>query len=172
MIAANLIDAVENNETSISEAKTQLEELLRTSNGARGFFVSFLTGHSKLSQNVPPEFLDEFKVHADLVYDLLIKNVVMSASTGYANLLAGEADTARKSLAVSEKTMAIIKGLRDPAMVKIIDLMIESIDILLNGAKDAESMYCQFLRRWGYDKAQLDFAKTTILSALAQDSKI
>jgi len=48
--SADLIDAIDSGATSAAEALPQLNQIMQSANGARGFFVSLLTGDSALSK--------------------------------------------------------------------------------------------------------------------------
>src|SRR4051812_1828756 len=79
-LSTDLIYSVETGEVSAAKAVEHLNAIVSSTNGARGFFVALLTGESALSSNLPEEFIDSFRIHSDIVCDLLTKNLIMSAT--------------------------------------------------------------------------------------------
>jgi 4-diphosphocytidyl-2C-methyl-D-erythritol kinase len=136
---------------------------MQSANGARGFFVSLLTGDSALSKNLPDELLTAFKNNAEIVYDLLAKNAVMSSSTAYQHLQSGDEENARKSISVAKKSLAIINKLNCNEMRSTMEQMARAIDNKIDApAVDENLHYAPFLARWRYSKEQLDYARTLI----------
>jgi len=164
---SDLIDAIDSGETTAAQALPQLNEIMQSANGARGFFVCLLTGDSPLSENVPDELLTAFKNNSEIVFDLLAKNAVMSSATAYQHLQSGDQDNARKSISVAKKSMAIINKVNCGAMKSTMEAMVSAIDNKIAEAVVDESLhYAPFLMRWRYSKEQLDYARTLIAQGI------
>jgi hypothetical protein len=166
----HLIEQVGTGELSAEDALPELLTITQSMNGARGFFVAFLTGDSQLSENPPAQFYQAFKQNKEIVYDLLAKNVVMSSATAHTHLMNNDPAAAEKSMAVARKTLTIIKNLNDSVISDTMKLMSEALEKQINdgdSAGDSElPQYVPFLRRWRYSKEQLDHVRNVLAQAL------
>lgn len=155
-LSNDLLYAVETGETTPESAAEHLNSIVSSINGARGFFVALLTGESKLSNDVPEEFLDAFRKHADIVCDLLTKNLIMSATMIITHRRNGDPAMEANSHSVNEKTKRIIRRLDNEAMARHLLSMADAIKHKLQtGEDDHGSDYSPFLQRWRYDAEQL-----------------
>jgi hypothetical protein len=168
-LSTDLIYSVETGEVSAADAVEHLNSIVSSINGARGFFVALLTGESKLADDVPEPFIDAFRSHADIVCDLLTKNLIMSATMAITHRRNGDAKMEANSLAVNEKTKRIIRRLDNEAMARHLLSMTDAIQHKLKtGEDDHGSDYSPFLQRWRYDAEQLK-AGLVALSELNPD---
>ena len=166
-LSANLIEAIDAGQITAAEALAPLNEIMQSTNGARGFFVSLLTGDSAFSENIPDELVTACKNNSEIVYDLLAKNAVMSSCTAYQHLQSGDPESAGKSAAVAKKSLAIINKLNCAGMKSTMEAMISAIENKIgpnseSGAVDESLHYAPFLARWRYSNEQLDHARSII----------
>ncbi|HEY9679020.1 MAG TPA: hypothetical protein V6C76_13505 [Drouetiella sp.] len=162
-LSTDLIYAFERGESTIENASEHLDKIVSTANGARGFFVALLTGESNLANNLPPEFIDVLKSHPDVVCDLLVKNLVMSATMAVTHERNGDKKSADGSRSVNSKTKSIICRMDCSEMTRQIHSMKDAIqNKVQTGTDDHPSEYAPFLARWRYDAEQLKEALTAL----------
>jgi hypothetical protein len=168
-LSTDLIYTVDCGEVSPADAVEHLNSIVSSTNGARGFFVALLTGESALSKDVPEAFIEVFKNHPEIICDLLIKNLIMSATMAVTHNRNHDAKMEASSLAVNQKTKNIIQRLDNEAMARHILSMTDAIvHKLATGEDDHGSDYSPFLQRWRYDADQLKHALAS-LAELSQD---
>ena len=132
------------------DAKTitqKFTELVSTENGARGFFVTYLT--SDLSHREYPslEVITALKTSPIFVNELLVKNLAMSTAMVIYHRSQGDEENARGSEKVQEKTGQLIKQLLSPALG-------EKLQQLATSLNTGQGEYQAFLELWGYDNCQ------------------
>lgn len=133
---------------SIAQLAVAVAELVATSNGARGFFVVWLTGDNALAEVVPPEILGALRTAPGQVAELLAKNLAMSTATACTHRANGDLVSASGSEQVSRRTQTLIAHLNLAAVNEQLTLLQISLDRI-------DGQYSAFLRRWGYGAAQL-----------------
>ncbi len=133
-------------------------DLVATQEGARGFFVGYLTnGLAVVDNKVHPGIVAGLQAHPEVVADLLVKNLAMSTAQNLHFLREEQADMAANSATVAKRSRQLIDSLQMPE-VKVISQQI--IEAIRTGAGE----YAEFLERWGYDAEQ----KKAIEQALDQ----
>jgi hypothetical protein len=156
-MSTDLIYSVDSGEITPAAAVEHMDSIVSSTNGARGFFVALLTGESKLSDNLPQEFIEVFKKHPEIICDLLIKNLIMSATMAVTHNRNGDAKMEASSRSVNQKTKNIIQRLDNEAMGRHILSMTDAIHHKLTTGEDEHgSDYSPFLQRWRYDGEQLN----------------
>ncbi|NCR40799.1 MAG: hypothetical protein GPJ21_13525 [Microcystis aeruginosa W13-11] len=125
----------------------KITELVSTENGARGFFVTYLT--SDLSHREYPslEVITALKTSPIFVNELLVKNLAMSTAMVIYHRSQGDQENAQGSEKVQEKTGQLIKQLLSPALG-------EKLQQLATSLNTGQGEYQAFLKRWGYDDCQ------------------
>ncbi|NEO07128.1 hypothetical protein [Moorena sp. SIO3I8] len=139
--------------------------LVKTKNGARGFFVTYLTSDSTLADNPSPEVITALESSPEIVAELLVKNLAMSAAMGLNHRRNGKEDMAqgsdrvRCSVGAAPRTRSanLIKQLNMPSLFDIAQQLRQSA---LTGVGN----YQEFLQRWRYDSEQ----KQVIHQALSE----
>ena len=132
---------------SPSDIERTIAELVKTQNGARGFFVTYLTSDQTFADNPSPEVVQALRSHSDTVAELLAKNVAMSAAMALAHRRKGDEEMAQSSERVRDRTSHLIKLIDRPGVYSICREILES-------AITGEGSYKAFLERWGYDTEQ------------------
>ncbi len=129
------------------EMAAAIAELVKTETGARGFFATYLTSDSAIADNPPTPLVQALQSSPDVVADLLVKNLAMSAAQVVFHRRNHKEDMAEASEQVRQRTARLIKLVALPA---VYDRSAE----LLASATTGEGSYKAFLERWGYDAEQ------------------
>ncbi len=138
-----------------SQLESEIATLIKTANGARGFFVCFLTGEwgdipssgvIKALQSVPTA-----------IAELLVKNLAMSTAMTITHQRAENIEQAKGSDRVAKRTAFLINQV-DLAEVREIALQMQQ------SANTNAGEYLSFFKKWNYDAEQ----KQAIANVLAQ----
>ncbi len=122
-----------------------LTELVRSDNGARGFFVFYLT--NQIADNPTEPIISALRSVPEPSAELLVKNLAMSVAMKITHRRNGNEAMALSSEKVSVRTANLIK-LLNLAEVKII------ADLMRTSALSGGGKYEDFLKKWGYDFEQ------------------
>jgi hypothetical protein len=125
----------------------KLTELVSTENGARGFFVTYLTSDLPYTEHPSLEVITALKTSPILVNELLVKNLAMSTAMVIYHRKQGDEENARGSERVQEKTGQLIKQLLSQSLG-------EKLQQLATSLNTGQGEYQAFLERWGYDDCQ------------------
>ena len=136
------------------QLQTAITTLLRTSNGARGFFVVWLTHDWQVS--LAP-IVHALNTHPDPSRELMVKNLVMSTAMAITHQRQGNATQAQMSLATARRSTELLNQWKHPHLASIVQSMIASIDT--DGGD-----YGSFLQKWGYDTEQKQAMKSALLA--------
>lgn len=128
------------------EIAAVISKLVETENGARGFFVTYLTSESSLADNPSPAIVQALQTSPEVVA-LLVKNLAMSAAQVVFHRRNQNEEMAQASERVRQRTAHLIE-LVELAAVR------DRIDKLLQTLARGEGEYKAFLERWGYDIEQ------------------
>jgi hypothetical protein len=139
------------------QVQSFVTDLVATQEGARGFFVGYLTNGLAVVDKVHPGIILGLAAHPSVVADLLVKNLAMSTAQNLHFLRENQADMAANSATVAKRSRQLIDALQMPE-IKVIAQQI--IDAIRTGTGE----YVEFLERWGYDAEQ----KGAIEKALSQ----
>lgn len=142
-----LITARINQEINAQEFAEGVRSLVQSDNGARGFFVMYLTLDDELADQP-----DEFLIHAlqsspEIVSELLVKNLVMSTAMGITHRRNQDETLAQGSDQVQRRTQGLIRSLNLP------ELRTKAQELHRNAGGEP-GVYSDFLDRWGYDLEQ------------------
>jgi len=134
-------------QTNISPAElaSALVELLQTSNGARGFWVTFLTG--AWADHPTPALINALKAVPQPSAELMVKNVAMSSAMAITHQRHGDLESALRSQAVTRRSLHILQLWQSPTAQAIAQAMYDS-------AVGKGEAYANFLAKWGYDSEQ------------------
>jgi hypothetical protein len=144
-------------EVSAPESSEAIAQLVKSENGARGFFVTYLTSEGALADNPSPEVIQALQASPDIVAELLVKNLAMSAAQAITHRRKGNEEMAQGSDRVRSRTTRLIEQLKLPQVRDRAVALHES-------AATGEGTYKTFLQRWGYDAQQ----RQVICKALEQ----
>ena len=138
------------------ETEAAIADLVKSENGARGFFVTYLTSGT-LADNPAPEIVRALQSSPEIVAELLVKNLAMSAAMAVTHRRHQKAEMAQGSDRVRDRTTRLIQMVKLPKIGEISRSLRDS-------AATGEGSYKAFLQRWGYDVEQ----RQVICQALAE----
>jgi hypothetical protein len=138
---------LKSDELTQSQILEFVSELVQTPNGARGFFVTYLTAPDPICDEPHPEIITALQTHPEVAAELLVKNLVMSTAQQLYHQRRTDREMAASSATVATRTTKIIQQLDLP---QIQEMCRELVASDLNGT----GAYAEFLTRWGYDEEQ------------------
>lgn len=143
----SLLEQVEANQLSPEQIHEAIAALVQSENGARGFFVTYLTSNSSLANHPSEELVQALRSSPDIVAELLAKNVAMSAAMTLTHSRNEDEAMAQSSQQVRD---------RSATLIKLVDLeaVYDRCRKLLESAVTGAGSYQAFLDRWGYDAEQ------------------
>jgi hypothetical protein len=147
------------NELTSSQIQDFVAALVQTANGARGFFVTYLTAPDPICDEPRSEIIAALQANPDIAADLLVKNIAMSTAQQLYHQRRNDPDMVASSATVAARTTKMIHQLNLP---QIQDMCRELVATIQTGT----GAYSEFLTRWGYDDEQ----KTSIAQIVAQFS--
>jgi hypothetical protein len=134
--------------------------LLQSANGARGFFVTFLTGDSPLADVPTPGILTALRSAPAIVASLMVKNLAMSTAMQLHHQRHDDPVNAAGSARVQARSQQLIHALAMPP------IQIE-LQQLLDSVSTGSGEYQDFLGRWGYDQAQLQAIQDVVAGMIS-----
>ena len=137
----------ENNEISDEVIADRIGELIKTVDGARGFFVISLSIDCPLMDRLPDALIFQLRSSGEIVVDLIAKNLAMSSAMVI---------THGKNNDIQEFQSERIK-IRCIELLKLLDStqVKKRLDVLLEGIK-GNGKDLKFLNRWGYNGEQIN----------------
>jgi hypothetical protein len=157
-LTQELMGKMENDTISPSQVQETVSELVATSNGARGFFVTYLTADASLPDYPSQAVLAGLKTSPELVSELLVKNVAMSTAMAITHRRQENESMAQSSDRVQRRSANLIRLLNNQLIQEKAQQMRDSA---LTGEGEAE---VAFFDRWGYDQEQ----RSAIAQSLGQ----
>lgn len=153
----SLITQMEAGSLAAADLQAALTDLVSSENGARGFFVTYLTDERTLADHPTAAVVQALQTSPEIVSELLVKNLAMSSAMAIAHRRNGDADMAQGSDRVKRRTAHLIHLLQLPQLQ-------EKASQLLHSVTCGGGVYQTFLDRWGYDDEQ----RKAIQAAIAQ----
>ncbi len=150
-------DLLSHSDLDDAQLESKIAALVQTANGARGFFVCFLTGEWKLADAPSAPIIRALQSTPDAIAELLVKNLVMSTAMAITHRRVGNAEQAEGSDRVAKRTALLIKKV-DLLEVRAIATQVNDAALTNTGE------YVSFLEKWGYDAEQ----KQAIANVLAK----
>lgn len=146
-LTQSLLSQQEAGELSQQEAGDAIAQLIKTANGARGFFVTYLTSEGTLADSASPEVIQALQSSPDTVAELLVKNLAMSAAMAVTHRRNLDEQNAQGSDRVRMRTLRLIEKIELP---QVHDIALALRESAVTGA----GTYKTFLQTWGYDAEQ------------------
>ncbi|MGG6292918.1 hypothetical protein ACQ4M4_00725 [Leptolyngbya sp. AN02str] len=146
---------------SETDLRQTVAQLVATENGARGFFVAYLTDERSLADQPSAGLIEALRSSPTIVSDLLVKNLAMSAAMAIAHRRNQNESMAQGSDRVRSRTTELIQQLNLSA---IADKLTQLQTTLATGSGDYEP----FLTRWNYDDEQRQVIHTAVKDALTR----
>jgi hypothetical protein len=129
--------------------ESAITALLQTQNGARGFFVVFLTGDSALADVPTPPLLRALRSNPDAIADLMVKNIAMPTAVALTHQRNRNDELAVSSNQTQVRSINLVQQLNLSEITTLLRSMQSTIQ---NNNGDYQS----FLDRWCYDSEQRD----------------
>jgi hypothetical protein len=142
-----------------NQKEETIANLVKTENGARGFFVTYLTDERSFIDNPSEGVINGLKIAPEIVGELLVKNVAMSTAMSITHQRNNDQEMRQKSQRVTQRSLKLIQELQS-------NIITEKIEKLQETIKNNQGEYQEFLERWGYDEEQ----KQLILEKLREYS--
>jgi len=146
-LTQSLISQMAAGEISAPDIEQAITQLVASENGARGFFVTYLTSEDTVADNPSPEVIQALQSSPDTVAELLVKNLAMSAAMALTHRRNEDEEMAQSSEQVRSRTTYIIEQVE---MNQVQEFAAELRESALTG----EGNYKAFLKRWQYDAEQ------------------
>ena len=143
----------ENDEISDEVISDRIGELIKTVEGARGFFVVSLSIDCPLMDRLPDALIFQLRSSEEIVVDLTVKNLAMSSAmvlTHRENKNPEEMQSER----IKIRCIDLLKLLDSNQVKKRIDILLEATK---GNGKDLE-----FFNRWGFNKEQINAISESI----------
>ncbi|MEG4489425.1 hypothetical protein [Microcoleus sp. D2_18a_B4] len=142
-----------------ADIQQAVTSLVKTQNGARGFFVTYLTDDGPEADHPSPGVVEALRSAPEIVAELLVKNLAMSAAMVVHHSRQQKEGMAADSARVQERSRNLIQILQMPACQTIASQMLESL-------QSGNGEYEKFFRRWGYDDEQKLAMGSAVRSAI------
>ena len=143
----------DNDEISDEVISDRIGELIKTVEGARGFFVVSLSIDCPLMDRFPDALIFQLRSSGEIVVDLTVKNLAMSSAM---------AITHRKNNHPQEIQSERIK-IRCIELLKLLDSnqVKKRLDVLLEATK-GNGTDLKFIKKWGYNDEQINAISESI----------
>ena len=155
-----LMQQMQNNDLSESEIESEIAKIVQSKAGARGFFVAYLTDDLPLADNPTNGVIKGLKTTPEVVEDLLVKNLAMSAGMKLTHLRNQDPSAAESSARVNARTIKLIKEINSQQIQ-------QELETLQSTIVKGEGNYQEFLTKWGYDQEQKEEIKEAVKIAIA-----
>jgi dihydroxyacetone kinase-like predicted kinase len=134
---------------SDSQIEQTIAALAASENGARGFFVTYLTDERSFADQPSNPVVQGLRSSPNLVSELLVKNLAMSTAMILAHTRNQNLEMAQGSERVQRRTVQLIQLVK----LAIVQTKLQTLSetIAMNAGH-----YQRFLERWGYDIEQRD----------------
>jgi hypothetical protein len=146
-LTQTFLTKLKNDELTQTQILEFVSELVQTPNGARGFFVTYLTATDPICDDPHPEIIAALQTHPEVAAELLVKNLAMSTAQQLYHQRRTDREMAASSAMVATRTTKIIQQLDLPQIQSMCRELVASD---LNGT----GVYTEFLTRCGYDEEQ------------------
>ena len=143
----------DNDEISDEVISDRIGELIKTIEGARGFFVVSLSIDCPLLDRFPDALIFQLRSSGETVVDLTVKNLAMSSAmiiTHQKNNNPQEIQSQR----IKVRCIELLKRLDSNQVKKRLDLLIDAIK--------GKGPDLKFLKRWNYNDEQINAISESI----------
>ena len=154
-LTQSLLEQIINEQLSEEQVQQAVQNIVNHRNGARGFFVVYLTNEYSLSESFCKAIILALKSAPEIVSELQTKNLAMSTATAIYHERNNDHEIAQNSRFTQQKTSKIIKELALPELNQQLQNLYQSV---VNG----EGSYQEFLERYNYDAEQKQAIKQVI----------
>jgi hypothetical protein len=156
-LTQSLLDHMEQGELSDGELQELIASLVGSENGARGFFVTYLSDSRPLADHPSEAVIQALHTSPDIVAELLVKNLAMSSAMAITHRRNQDEAMAEGSDRVRSRTVDLIQRLQLPQVAQRAKKLHES-------SITGEGDYHAFLKRWGYDAEQREVIRQAMMA--------
>lgn len=146
-VSQRLLDEMEQENLTEAQIGDAIAALAATENGARGFFVTYLSDPRPLADQPGQTVLDALASSPTIVSPLLVKNLVMSTAMAITHRRNQNENLAEGSEQVKARSLKLLQHLTFPELKQQAQDMATSL-------KTGKGSYQSFLERWQYDAEQ------------------
>ncbi|WP_413391470.1 hypothetical protein [Prochlorococcus marinus] len=143
----------ENDEISDEVISDRIGELIKTVEGARGFFAVSLSLDCPLMDRFPDQLIFQLRSAGEIVVDLTVKNLAMSSAMIITHRM-NKDPQGFQSERIKIRCIELLK-LLDSTQVK------KRLDVLLEATK-GNGTDLKFLKKWGYNDEQINAISESI----------
>lgn len=151
-LTQSLMAALQHNRLTESELESIITALVKTENGARGFFVTYLTDEQSTADQSSPAVVAALRSSPAIVSELLVKNLAMSTAMIVTHTENQNLELAAGSERVQRRTIELIKQTQIEAISVKLEQLRRSIET--HGVETPTGEFQSFLQRWNYNEAQ------------------
>ena len=162
-LTQSLLDQIEQDTIPEQEVEQTIATLVGSENGARGFFVTYLSDERPLVEHMFPVVARALSVAPEVISPLMVKNLAMSTAMGIAHRRNQSESLAQGSDLVRSRAAHIVQALSLPQLQAEAEKLAASIDT-------GTGAYQSFLQRWGYDVEQQQAIREALLQSGLLDS--
>lgn len=146
-LTQTLLDGLEQGIVTETTLETTVRALVRSENGARGFFVTYLSDDRLPAEQPTQAVITALQASPAIVSPLLVKNLAMSTAMAITHRRNQDETMAKGSDRVRSRTVQLIQRLQLPQVQAEARQLLEAI-------ATSTGAYQPFLERWGYDLEQ------------------
>ncbi len=146
-LTQSLLAEVEQRRVSEPELERIITALVQSENGARGFFVTYLTDDRDLADHPSRAVIQALQSSPQIVNELLVKNLAMSTAMILTHLHNQNPEMAKGSERVQQRTKQIVQMIHKPEITSRLQQLKASIET-------EKGEYESFLTRWRYSLEQ------------------
>lgn len=157
VLTQTLLDQAVEDALSPAELQQAVTNLVGTENGARGFFVVYLSDSRSQMEDYAGLVIAALQASPEVVSPLLVKNLAMSTAMILTHQRNQKPELVAGSEQVQRRSQVFIQQLQTPELQ-------EHIRALWHSVATATGAYQAFLERWQYDAEQ----RQAIAQALTQ----
>ena len=147
-----------NDEISDEVISDRIGELVKTVEGARGFFVVSLSIDCPLMDRVPDPLIFQLRRSGDIVIDLTVKNLAMSSAMIITHRK-NEDSQEIQSEKIRTRCIELLKLLDSNKVKKRLEVLLEATKGIGEDLK--------FLNKWGYNDEQINAIAKSIYEVAA-----
>lgn len=162
-LTQTLLDRLDQQGLAESDLEATIAQLVRSTNGARGFFVTYLSDDRAIADQPSSAVVQALASSPETVSELLVKNLAMSSAMAITHRHNQNEALAQGSDRVKARTARLIRSLQQPEITAKAQQMRES-------AATGTGFYQDFLNRWGYNPEQRQEIQTVMEQILASPS--
>jgi hypothetical protein len=146
-LTQSLLTQMQQAPLSEADLEAVISALVCSENGARGFFVTYLSDERSLADHPSDAVIRALQSSPEIVAELLVKNLAMSSAMAIAHRRNQNEAMAEGSDRVQARTADLIERVQLPQVTQKAQQLQES-------AATGSGEYRAFLDRWGYDAEQ------------------